>query len=366
MKQIKVLFVVEAMGGGIFTYMVDLANELVKSCDMYIAYAVRSQSPIDYKNYFHKSIHLIRVMHFERSINPVQDIKAFFELRKIVESIQPDVIHLHSSKAGALGRWACSGKKAAMFYTPHGYSFLMLNDSFMKRMFYRAVEWMSGKRQCTTVSCSEGEHRESMKLNRKAVYVNNGIDIGRIDKATDTGKKMEEHSFTVFTLGRICHQKNPGLFIRIARKMPDVRFVWIGDGELRGTLSAPNVEITGWIGREEALRRSAGCDVFLLTSLWEGLPMSLLEAMYMKKVCVVSDVPGNSDVIHNEKNGFVCRTVDEFVTAIQRAQNSEAYKYRERAYVDVMEKYNITMMAAQYREIYQRELEARREGRTYA
>ena len=70
----RILFVVEAMGGGVFTYIVDLANELVKEFDMYIAYGIRKQTPKDYKQYFDKRINLIQVENFERSINPARDL----------------------------------------------------------------------------------------------------------------------------------------------------------------------------------------------------------------------------------------------------------------------------------------------------
>ena len=79
----KILYIVEAMGGGVFTYIVDLANELVNKYDMYIAYAVRKQTPENYKDYFDKRIHLIEVKNFGRAINPVKDIAAFFEVKKI-------------------------------------------------------------------------------------------------------------------------------------------------------------------------------------------------------------------------------------------------------------------------------------------
>ena len=92
----KILYIVEAMGGGVFTYIVDLANELVNSYDMYIAYAVRKQTPENYKDYFDKRIHLIEVENFARAINPSKDIAAFFEIRKIAKRVRPDIIHLHS------------------------------------------------------------------------------------------------------------------------------------------------------------------------------------------------------------------------------------------------------------------------------
>ena len=111
------------MGGGVFTYIVDLANELVNKYDMYIAYAVRKQTPKNYKDYFDKRIHLLEVEELTRSIDPVNDLKAFLKIKRIAKEIQPDIIHLHSSKAGTLGRWAFNGYKIPILYTPHGYSF---------------------------------------------------------------------------------------------------------------------------------------------------------------------------------------------------------------------------------------------------
>ena len=88
MKHKKILFVVESMGGGDFTYIVDLANALAQKYDMYIAYGLRRQTPENFRDYFEQKIHLIHVSSFTRSINPIQDIKAFFEVRQIAEQIQ--------------------------------------------------------------------------------------------------------------------------------------------------------------------------------------------------------------------------------------------------------------------------------------
>ena len=82
MKKKKILYIVEAMGGGVFTYIVDLANELVNSYDMYIAYAIRKQTPENYKDYFDKRIHLIEVKSFGREISPKKDIASIFEVSR--------------------------------------------------------------------------------------------------------------------------------------------------------------------------------------------------------------------------------------------------------------------------------------------
>ena len=348
MAEKKILFVVEAMGGGVFTYIVDLANELVKTNEMYIAYAIRSQTPKDYKNYFDKRICLIEVKNFTRSINLIKDVMAVPEVKKIADWVKPDIIHLHSSKAGVIGRIAFNGNDVPLFYTPHGYSFLMENYKPAKRALFKTIETVFAKRNCTTISCSYGEHQETLKLTRKATYVNNGINIAALDQMLASVQKMD-HPFTVFTLGRICYQKNPALFNAIAENMPDVHFLWIGDGELRSELKSKNIEITGWVDREEALKRSMNADVFLLTSLWEGLPISLLEAMYMKKLCVVNDVIGNHDVIKNGRNGFVCRSTEEFVKAIETTDTENLIAT---ALDDIEKQYNTIVMAEKYSEIY--------------
>ena len=142
----KILFIVDAMRGGVFTYIVDLANELVNKYNMYIAYAVRKQTSENYHDYFDKRIHLIKEKNFNHSINPIKDMKAFIEIKNITKRIKPDIIHLHSSKAGALGRFAFNGRKPPLFYTPHRYSFLMQNHSFAKRMIYKAVETVCSRK----------------------------------------------------------------------------------------------------------------------------------------------------------------------------------------------------------------------------
>lgn len=350
----KILYIVEAMGGGVFTYIVNLVNELVNSYDIYIAYAIRKQTPANYKDYFDKRIHLIEVKNFRRAINPVRDFASLFEVKYIASKINPDIIHLHSSKAGVIGRVAFNGK-IPMFYTPHGYSFLMENYKPMKRMMFKMIETVCAKRNCTTISCSMGEHQETLKLTKNATYVNNGVNMTELQEIIDKTEKVE-HPFTVYTLGRICYQKNPTLFNAIAKELPNVKFIWIGDGELREKLTSGNIQVTGWVDRTAAIKYAVNADVFLLTSRWEGLPISLLESMYMKKVCIVSDVIGNRDVIHNGVNGYVCMKSEEFVHAICECRN-KVKTLTDRTYQDILKMYNTKVMAAQYSSIYIKALE---------
>ncbi len=356
----KLLLFVEAFGGGVFTYIVDLANSLSKSYDITIAHGIREQTPKDYASYFEEGITLIHVKNYTREINMRKDMKALKEMKRLVKEIKPDIIHLHSTKSGVLGRVAFSGKKYAMFYTPHGYSFLMDDCSQAKKYMYKSIEKLCGFSRCMTISCSAGENQESLKLARMSAYINNGINIDYLQPLLGQAEEKKKKELVVFTLGRICYQKNPELFNQIAEQLPDINFLWIGDGELRDVLTSKNIKVTGWVNREEALKYSENADIFLLTSLWEGLPISLLEAMYMKKICIVTNVIGNRDVIKTGENGFVCDKLEDFVEVIKRvqAQRTEFDPVVKEAYSQILDEYNTKVMAKKYSDRYQEVLKS--------
>lgn len=357
MKKKRVLFFVEAMGGGVFTYITNLANGLSKEFDIYVAYAIRPQTPKNYEEYFNKNIHLIKVENFKREIS-FKDIKAFFEMKKICKIVKPDIIHLHSSKAGILGRWAFDGKKIPLFYTPHGYSFLMTNISSKKEKLYRTLERISAHRNCTTISCSYGENEETKRLTNKALYVDNGINIEKIDSIVGNGSKVKNKRPIIFTIGRISIQKDPVLFNKIAEHFKTLQFVWIGDGKLRNKLTSPNIKVMGWKTEKEALQLASNYDIFLLPSKWEGLPMSLLEAMYLEKVCVASNVIGNNNVITNNVNGFLCNGLDDYIHVISGLiTNGIPDNLLKAANEDVIRHYNSTVMAEHYAAIYRKALD---------
>jgi hypothetical protein len=349
----KVLHVVEAMGGGVFTYIVELANGMSDEFDITIAFGIRSETPENYEEYFKDNINLIRVENFERAIRLTKDIKAYFELHKIIKKLNPDIIHLHSSKAGAIGRMIPNPEGKKMFYTPHGYSFLMEDISALKKHIYRFVEKMCGRRNCTTVACGKGEWEESKKVSKKSTYISNGIDTQKIDKIMEGDmQRGKNHQFTVYTVGRINYQKNPEMFNEIAKLVPNARFIWIGDGDMRNEITEENISVTGWLSGENALEVAKNGDVFILPSRWEGLPISLLEAMYMKKICIVSDVVGNRDIIKNEITGYICHTAKEFSDKIKQCMETENGRIIQNAHQEVANHYNSEWLCNRYKELY--------------
>lgn len=353
MRKKKILYFVEAFGGGVFTYLVNLTNELCDEYDIYIAYGLRKQTPKNFKKYFDKRIHLIKIQNYQRSISLLRDTKALLEMKRIANKVKPDIIHLNSSKAGILGRFLFRNSNVPVFYTPHGYSFLMADISNQKKAFYKLLEKAFAFKNIETIACSKGEYEITKELTSNATYVDNGINLKEFDGINMDHQTNFDH-LKIATLGRISLQKNPVMFNRIAESFPNVDFIWIGDGELRDKLTTPNIKVTGWVDNKTALNYLADTDIFILTSLWEGLPMALLEAMYMKKICIVSDVVGNRDVIHDEQNGYICDSVNDFIKKVKSISTDRLMlpELIKKAHDDVVNHYNSTVMANEYKKIY--------------
>lgn len=356
-KKLKILHIVEAMGGGVFSYIVDLTNNMCDECEVVVAYALRPQTPQDFDTYFDKRIKLIKVKNFTRHISLKQDLKAFFEIKKIYKEVDPDIVHLHSSKAGILGRFSINGSKVKMFYTPHGYAFLKKDDSVFKRYIYKFIEWIAAQKTCTIIACSKGEYEATLELTKNSTYINNGINIDEFN-GLECQNYSKDEVLKICTVGRICYQKNPELFNKIAEAFPNILFTWVGDGEMKDKLTSPNIKITGWVDRKTALEFLNMSNVFLLPSLWEGLPISLLEAMYLKKICIASKVIGNKDVIRHGDNGFLANKLEDYIFTIKALSNGEydIESVKEKSYRDVIENYTSIVMSSKYLELYKSQI----------
>lgn len=324
MNKIKVLHLVEALGGGVYSYFIDLSSFFGKreGIETYIVFSDKRSEiiPDKIKDDIHSNVKLIKI-DIKKNISPISDTIAIYKFLKIIKEIKPDVIHLHSSKAGVIGRisYFLYNRKAKLYYTPHGYAFLRKDISKFNRKIYKVIEGgMKTFFGGVTIACGDTEYNYSIKLG-KSLLIRNGVNISNISKHLQPHKNKK---LTVGILGRITYARNPKMFNEIANKLSDLDFIWIGDGELNKTINAKNINITGWFtDRDIGLSYLNKIDIYIQTSLWEGLPISLIEAITLKKPIVATNIIGNRDIVEHGVNGFLFETIDECVNYINQLRD---------------------------------------------
>jgi glycosyltransferase involved in cell wall biosynthesis len=252
-----------------------------------------------------------------RSISPRADFAALRRLIGVLQSQRFDVIHLHSSKAGFLGRLAAriAGGSAAVVYSPHGLSFLG-SQLPAKRQLYLALERIVG-RMCDRIIAVSASERQVIAQNGlispdRIVQIENGIapielPAGFDRAAMRRGLGQPGDAPLIGTVARLSTQKNPRLFLEAAalvlRDQPAARFVWCGGGELHAMAGAYARELgieaaCSFLGhRNDAHHVLAALDYFWLTSDYEGLPLAPLEAMALGVPIIATDVEGTRDLL---------------------------------------------------------------------
>ncbi|WP_442847075.1 glycosyltransferase [Leeuwenhoekiella sp. H156] len=324
MQKIKIVHLVEALGGGVYTYFINLTHVLAADSrfEVTVIYSDKREQidPGRVAKDFHPQTKLI-VIPMMREISPSGDYKAFKAIRKELHKIKPDVLHVHSSKAGILGRFAhlsSRGIHAKLFYTPHGFSFLRKDVSRLKRFAFYFIEVCTQKiTGGTIIACGDTELEFSKKIG-PALLVRNSINH---DYITSKLKPKAEQIKKVGILGRITAARNPGMFNDLALQHPEIEFVWIGDGELRHLLTAPNITITGWFkNRAQALEILEELDLYVQTSLWEGLPIAVLEAAAREIPIIATHIIGNQDVVKSGRTGCLFEDAESFEACLDALQ----------------------------------------------
>jgi len=312
----RIVHVVESFAGGVYDFLVDLTNYL-SECEHTIIHGKRKNTPKSFQKDFPAGTKFIYWKNARREISFSKDFRALIEIIKALKSIKsPNVIHLHSSKAGFIGRFAARilGLQDKVIYTSHGVSFLRKDVSSLKRSLYIYLEKTASKLGGKVIACSKSEAEVFQEYGINADYICNGI---KCKQSSRKKPSKEENIITIGTIGRVTYQKNPKLFNKIAENFlqrKNIKFLWIGNGELSHQLKSPNITLTGWLSRKEVENKLQEIDIYLSTSLWEGLPLSVLQAMCAAKPLVLSDCVGNRDLIAD--NGIIFKTLEEAITSI--------------------------------------------------
>jgi glycosyltransferase involved in cell wall biosynthesis len=317
MSTTKVCYVVESFSGGVFNLIKDsvkaLQDEYGQEFTFTIIYSIRDDIPDAFEQYF-KNVTFIHLQMGSRAIER-SDIQVIFKLRQLL--LQQKVIHLHSSRAGFLGRLAIATlwTKPKSYYSPHSFAFLNLEFSLLKRKLIWLVEYILANLTKTSfVASGPTEYELAFHLSRQTLLVTNGIDQPEHchNINLEKNKKAQKKFFRVAGCGRNCLQKDPDFFISIAREFKDesIEFKWIGD------IDNPKYA-TGWVPRDDVFTLLDHSDIYLATSLWEGLPINGLEAMHLKKPLIVRRTSSFIDLVEHGKNGYIFDSVPEAVSYIK-------------------------------------------------
>ena len=277
-----------------------------------------------------------------RALNPVKDMKAVMQAIKIIKKEKPDLVHCHSAKGGVIGRFAAFFTGTKVVYTAHAFSFLSAESAKKKKVFLLLEK--IAKLNSYLLACSGSERELGIKVvgfkEKKAFAWNNAVpdvdkDLTRISQISRISSQKNESSDLpvpkigeryITSIGRPSYQKNPLFMVEVAHgihlKHPDIKFYLLGVGfyspmleDMKKLIHQYDMDDTfyllPWLSHEETLKYVKGSMLYFMTSLYEGLPISVIEAMSLGKAIVASDVLGNKDCVQDGYNGYLLPLKEE-------------------------------------------------------
>lgn len=311
-----VLHITDASSSGVLAAVTTIARSQARlpGCEITFAYVPRHDSPSRERIQEMTGPH-VHVEQWSRSVRaavPALAVRTLIELMRR----RSGIIHVHSSRAGLLGRGAAllTGHRSRTVYSPHSFAFDRSDAPSYTRAVLIALErfgTMLGPRHLL-VSSSEEELTRRVLRRARTTVLSNRVDAAALAAvraaAMETGGALR-----VVHVGRIAPQKRPAQFAAIARRwrveqaqglVPEATFHWLGEGD-RALLGDAPVEVSGWLDRPALHAALAAADLVLYTSAGEGMPLALLEAQGMGIPVIGHEVTGMADVVIDGHTGIL-------------------------------------------------------------
>lgn len=373
-KRVKILFVLEAAGGGALkhlTYLLTRLDPQKFECAVVLSRNRKDYNSSEVDKILKAKVEIIHLSLY-RNLNPISDVYATIQLIKLLRFRKYKIVHAHSSKAGGVLRiaaWIC--KVEQVYYTPH--CFYFQGKKGLKKKVFIQIEKVLSKISSALI-VSENEMLELRKYNvapeHKIVNINNAIDFSEYNRSVEVENTLKNlnikpGAFIIGAVGRLVPQKDWNTFIRAAnevlKKKRNVVFIIVGGGVQYNKLEhliyklglQSKVILTGY--QTDINKLFALFDVYVNTSLWEGLPYTLLEALHHKKPVVVTNT-GNHAIVENGNNGFVAPVKDYQAVANKitfMIENKEkARKMGDIGNKILTDKYSFERFIQQHEELY--------------
>jgi len=366
-KQIKVMECIRQgqIGGG-ESHLLSLVENLDRSKFHPIVLSFTDGPMIERLNNMNIETHVI---YTEKPF----DISKWKQVKKLLKDKEVDLVHAHGTRASSNVLWAARSLNIPVIYTVHGWSFHADQNPVVRKLRIAGEKYLTGKsNQNISVSLSNQQSGKVFIKSFNSIVINNGIDQNkfnpeRLYKNIRQELGINEEAILVLFIARFTVQKQPLSLIRsfaeALKKNANLHLVMVGDGDqkkeavdLIEKLSIKN-NITLLPFRQDVPDVLAAADIFVLPSLWEGLPIGLLEAMAMKKAIIASKVDGTSEVIENNKNGLLIDTnnlVNDLTYALLLLSNDKDLRKRlgTAAMQTINERYNAGNMTRSIEAVY--------------
>ncbi|EJL8713190.1 glycosyltransferase family 4 protein [Vibrio alginolyticus] len=300
----------------------------------------------------------------QRKISPIKDILALYELYKAFKQFDPDVITLHSSKAGIVGRLAAILSNHNTIFTAHGWSFADGIEG-KKKKFYIMIERYFSRYTKKIITVSEQDKKLAIAHNvscqDKQVVIHNGI------KTLDREIRINDSSDSVslIMVARFSEQKDHETLLKALGNIRELNWNLrlVGKGKLEEQYKSLVNQLginhkVAFLGqRDDVDMLLANSDVFLLISHWEGYPLSILEAMRAGLPIVASDVGGNNESVKQDINGYLIERKDVagLTNALKIMINDKQLRNKIGAHnlVEFKEKHTVEKMYNKTLSVYQ-------------
>jgi glycosyltransferase involved in cell wall biosynthesis len=366
MKPIKIMHTIRqgTVGGG-ETYLYNLVSGLDK----------RKYEPVVLSFTEGEMVDKLRSIGIKTHVIKTEKPFSFHLYNKVLNLIKKeniDIVHMHGTRASTNSLIPSNRLGLPSIYTVHGWSFHMGNNSIVTNLRIMAEKFIT-KNSTYTVCGSEADLETGNKYCGRGNYnlIHNSIDTDKFnpDKIISNFRienGFDENDIIVSFIGRVTFQKNPETFIKsipeVVKEIHNAKFIMIGDGELKNEciMLAEKLNVKNRIkflpfskNVEHVLK---AVDIFVLPSLWEVIPLALLEAMSMQKVCIATNIPGTSEAIVDDENGYLFQQGNSYQLADKITKSilnsHKTYIVKKNARDTVVSKFDIKTLVKKNEELY--------------
>ncbi len=316
-RQIKVLHITERLVGGITTYIEELALEQIR---IYGAENVLILCPAKHVHHFSPALlKVATVASFDRKQRGLRAVLAMMrKLRELQREWRPDIVHCHSTFAGLVGRlpWLLPGVR--IIYTPNSWAFSMKSHWLITKIYVLVERLMAGRTDVLlAVSQNEAALAEVHHIRpRMTRVIHTGLRPAENDLVETRSNRCGREGETpvqIIMVGRFEPQKRHDELVKALARISAMNWTLslVGDGYTRRAIedlvaSYGLEDRVAFLGqRRDVLQLLQQSDVFVMTSDYEGFPLSILEAMRIGLPVVVNDVDGNAEAVMHGQTGYL-------------------------------------------------------------